>query len=132
MKRYYVSDTTGVGTDEDEYRPLLAKYSNDWAGPIPSNPVTGHPTQDWVLVACTGVDQSALVGVDGIDPLPDNATSTLLADMSPDAIALIDTALTARGISTSVRGICVTYADLLARLQFVNFSSTGPTPVLSL
>ena len=70
-KRYYISPIVGTGDEFDPFRPKVADYGVPWAGSIPSDPKTGHPTSEWALVVVNAKNHSALLADGAIDALPD-------------------------------------------------------------
>lgn len=132
MKRYYISSIRGDGSEEDNFRPTVADYIGNWAGSIPCNPKTGMPTQAWVLVAVFDEDQAILLGVAGVDLLPDYPLDGLISAMDTADSLMVYQGLAAHGINTAIVNLCPLYSDLLARLQQANTTAPGEAVELTL
>lgn len=74
MKRYYISDIIGDGTEDNPYRAKIADEGVAHASIIPSDPETGRPLNTWALsiVAAQNHDKFKFKGKAGIDQLPDS------------------------------------------------------------
>lgn len=126
-KRFYMADIIGDGTDDNSFRPVVADNSLSWSCSIPCDLSTGIPTQAWALVSVTDDDQSGLLSVAGVYPLPDYSVDALISTMSTADLAQADAALAAYGIATSLVQLGATYGAALARLEQGN---TAPADAL--
>lgn len=132
MIRYYISDLIGNGSDEDSFRSLAGEYSLHVSGNVPVSLSTGMPTQDWMLVTVYDLDQSALVSVVGVDPLPTCPLETLMTDMTAADMAMIDTAMAAHNIVKPHMALALTYGDALAVIGEIKHTAVTTPPSLEM
>jgi hypothetical protein len=100
MKRYYVCDIIGDGSQENAYRPSVALESVNWAAVMPANdPVTGAPVKPWSLVVVGAKNHAPLGAKPGIDPLPALELDAVLPELSR---ASLRGRLQARGIRQDI------------------------------
>lgn len=100
-KRYYISPIIGTGSEEDPFRPKVADYGVSWAGSIPSNPNTGHPTSPWALVIVNAKNHAALLADGTIDALPDFPLDGKVSSVHTATKNAMINKMQARGIDTS-------------------------------
>ena len=100
MKRYYICDIIGDGTQENSYRPSIALENVNWTAIMPANnPVTGAPVKQWALVIVGAQDHSSFETKPGIDALPVQPLHMPLFAIAREALR---TKLIARGIRPDV------------------------------
>lgn len=101
MKRYYICDIIGDGTEENSFRPSVADEGVSWVGPIPSDPVTGRPLSTWALVLVAAPEHGKLCNKPGIDPLPDFPLDGKVSAINTATKNAVDAMLARRGIAAS-------------------------------
>ena len=100
-KRYYISPIVGDGTEFNPFRPKIADYGVAWAGSIPSDPKTGHPTSTWTLVLVNAKNHAALLADGAIDALPDFPLDGKVSSVHTATKKSMVNKMKARGINTS-------------------------------
>ena len=70
-KRYYISPIVGDGTEENPYRAKISDHGVPWVGVIPTDPVTGVPTNTWALTRVSTANHVAILKDKAVDALPD-------------------------------------------------------------
>lgn len=112
MKRYYICDILGDGSDTDPtpttgpFRPAVADLGVNWVGAIPTHPEGhpdhGKPVHTWTLVMVAGKDHAKLRDVPGVDPLPDFPMDGRVSAINQATRTEMEQAITRRGIASSV------------------------------
>ena len=102
LKRYYLADIIGDGTDEGgDFRPAVADYPVKWAGPFPINDQTGHPLKNWTLVTVEADNHAPLLQDSRLDALPDWPLDGKVSGINTSTKNAMLAAMTRRGIDTS-------------------------------
>jgi hypothetical protein len=70
MKRYFIADIIGDGSDTNEYRASVAVYPVNWAAEVPWDDIENRPINNWTVAEVSGGDMSGFAGDTRIDPLP--------------------------------------------------------------
>ena len=114
MKRHYLCDVIGDGTEDSPYRPAIADREKTWAvSSIPSD-ASGRPTADWTLVRVEADDHAALEAE--FDALPDMPMSERLSTLTAVNKTRLRDMLTQRGVNASVVTNASSFADVLLRI----------------
>jgi hypothetical protein len=100
MKRYYMVDIIGSGTDDDPYRPALDFAGIRYAGVIPSNP-DGTPASTWALCIVAAKDHNMLRNDSRIDALPDFPMDGKVSAINNATKGLMKAALTRRNLNAN-------------------------------
>lgn len=120
MRRYYLSQIIGTGTEDDPYRPKIADLRVNHVAVIPSDPVTGKPKFAWALVIVNTANHTALLSDGQIEALPDLSLDAKLNSLSAAVRNALISRLTAKGISTTGVNVNTTYRDVVRRVgQFL-------------
>lgn len=122
MKRYYICNIIGTGTEADSYRPAIAReidaarvtnptFDASYSVVIPTHPEghpqAGHPKFPHALVIVEANNHGIFAGKPDIDSLPDVALDSKVSSMhTPTKNAMI-ARLAARGFN----GVNVDNAD---------------------
>jgi hypothetical protein len=73
VKRHYICDVIGDGTEGNPFRTRAHGLAREYAAIMPSypegHPRHGQPMHSWALVVVSDDDQSALSGVDGVEEI---------------------------------------------------------------
>lgn len=113
MKRYYLSDIIGDGTEENPFRPAVADLGVAWSGSIPTDPDTGKPLKTWALVIVSAANHAALRADNRIAALPDFPLDGKVSAINTTTKNGMLNALTKRGIDTSFVGNADGYRDVI-------------------
>lgn len=105
MKRYYLSNLVGDGSEDNPFRPRVADYGVAWAGSIPTDenpasPTYGRPIYGDCLVIVDTVDHNVLRQDSAIDALPDFPLDGKVSGINAAAKNAMNAALERRGFST--------------------------------
>lgn len=98
MKRYYICDIIGDGTEFNPFRPAVADYNVPWSGMIKSDPVTGQPLSPFALVIVGGNKHVDILKDSRIDSMPDFPLDAKVSGMHKPTKDVMVTALARRGI----------------------------------
>lgn len=112
VKRYYVSNIIGNGTDEDPFRPKVADYGVSWVGSIPTD-ANGIPVYADCLTVVNAEDHSALRKDAAIDAMPDFPLDGKVSAIQTSTKNAMMTALAVRGFDTSNLGNADGYRDVI-------------------
>lgn len=118
MKRYYLCDLIGDGSDDNPFRPAVADLGVSWAGSIvtddnPNSPTWGRPVYGDCLVIVNTDDHAKLRNVQGIDPMPDFPRDGKASGINVTARNAMNLALQRRGFSTLNLNGVDGYGDML-------------------
>lgn len=103
MKRYYLCDIIGDGSQENAYRPALADEAVNWTAVMPaSDPNTGAPVSPWALVVVETNNHARLLSKAGVDPLPDFPLDGKVTAIENATRTAVKARLSARGIPTAL------------------------------
>mgnify|MGYP001585652372 CR=1 FL=1 len=105
-KRYYLSPVIGDGSEDNPVRAKVKDYGVSQAPVIPSGP-DGMPLFNWCLVVVNTVNHAPLLADVAIDALPDVPLDLKVNSIHTSARQAMVSALTKRGIDTSI----ITQAD---------------------
>jgi len=103
MKRYYLCDIIGDGTDDNPYRPAVADHSQKWAASLPTG-MDGKPLHSDCLVIVEADNHMPLRADKRIDPLPDMTLDGKFSAVSVAAKNAMSAAMVKRGFSTQFLG----------------------------
>lgn len=98
MKRYYLCDIIGDGTEFNPFRPAVADYDVPWAGMIKSDPVTGVPLQPFALVIVGGNKHVDILRDARVTPMPDFPLDAKVSGMHKPTKDAMIIAMQKRGI----------------------------------
>lgn len=101
MKRYYLTDILGDGTEDNPFRPAIAEVAQSWVGTIPTDQ-DGRPTSTWALVLVAAKEHGPIKAAKGVDALPEFPLDGKVLAINAQARAALDNALAKRGIPTDV------------------------------
>lgn len=102
MKRYFIADIIGDGSDTNEYRAAVAVYPVNWAAEVPWDDIENRPINNWTIAEVSGGDMSGFAGDTRIDPLPICELDTPVSQIDASQIASMRAALQRRGIGVSL------------------------------
>lgn len=115
MKRYYVCDIIGDGTDENPFRPAVADFPVSWVGSIQTGD-DGRPVHSDALVIVSTDDHARLRNAAGITPLPDFPLDGKVSAIQNGTKNAMIAALAARGFDTSAIGASDGYRDAIIEI----------------
>lgn len=115
MKRYYVCDLVGDGSEENPFRPVIANFPVAWSGSIPTG-VDGRPVHKDCLVIVSTEDHAALRNAAGVVPLPDFPLDGKMSAIQNGTRNTMLSALVARGFDTTSIGNADGYRDALSEI----------------
>lgn len=81
MKRYYISDLIGDGTDDNPFRPAVDDYKVPYAMVSKCDPVTGLPLKNYTLVLVGGNKHSQIQADSRCQALPDFPKDAKISSM---------------------------------------------------
>lgn len=116
MKRYFIADIIGDGSDTDEYRAAVAVYPVNWSAEVPWNDAENRPTNVWTVAEVSGGDMSGFTGDPRIDPLPICELSTPVGQIDDAQMASMRASLQRRGIGVSLDA-AETFGAIIALLR---------------
>lgn len=102
MKRYFIADIIGDGSDTDEYRAAVAVYPVNWAAEVPWNDAENRPLNNWTVAEVNGGDMSGFEGDSRIDPLPVCELDSSVSEINALQLEAMRAALQRRGIGVSL------------------------------
>lgn len=100
MKRYYLCDVIGDGSEENSYRPALADYGVNHVAVIPTGP-NGRPLFAWCLALVDTPGHGALLADVRLDALPDFPPDAKISSMHRPTKQAMTNAIQRRGVGTS-------------------------------
>lgn len=115
MKRYYVCDLIGDGSEENPFRPAVADFPVSWAGSIVTGD-DGRPVHGDCLVIVNTEDHSTLRNAARVTPLPDFPLDGKVSAIQNGTKNAMLSALTARGFDTTAIGNADGYRDALIEI----------------
>jgi|SRR5687768_844253 len=121
-KRYYICDIIGDGSDgmmtptTGPFRPAIADLGVAWVGTIPSDPSTGRPLFNWTLVLVNTENHARLMGINGIDSLPDFPLDGKVSAINNVTKTNMINMLNRRGLSTDFVTGSDGYRDIIREL----------------
>lgn len=102
LKRYYLADIIGDGSDEGgDFRAAVAEYPVKWSAPFPVNDTTGQPLRTWTLAIVEADDHAPLLADPRFDALPDYPLDGKVSSINTNAKNAMLAAMQRRGIDTA-------------------------------
>lgn len=116
MKRYYICDIIGDGSENNPYRPAVSDYGVSWAGTIKSDPVTGHPVLPYAFVVVGGNKHVEIQRDSRIDDLPDFPMDAKVSSMHKPTKDKMVEKLQKRGIPTAFLATADGYREVIRQI----------------
>ena len=103
MRRYYIADILGDGTEENPYRTAVSGIPDtNVAAEITTHPLghpqQGHPVFTSCLAFVAAKDHAEIRALPGVDPLPDFPLDGKVSAINAATKGLMKAALTRRGL----------------------------------
>lgn len=100
MKRYYVCDVIGDGSDDSPYRAAVSDHRVSHVAVIPVGP-DGRPARPWCLALAAAASHGPLLADRRLDALPDFPLDGKVSSMHGPTRTAMALALQRRGIDTA-------------------------------
>lgn len=114
MKRYYLCDLVGDGSEDNPYRPAVAdlgyRFSATW-----STGADGRPSGTWALAIVAAANHTPLRNRPGIDPMPDVSLDIRLSAVQAATRSQMEAAMARRGIP-ALAGNADGYRELIQHI----------------
>ena len=105
-RRFYLSQIIGDGSDDNPYRPAVARPNVNYSAVYPpQDPETGAYTRPFCLVVVEAVNHATLIADGRNDVLPDFPPDGKVSALAQARRTALQAALTARGLTAHVGNI---------------------------